>query len=71
MSQQTVTGDGGTCFGDSGGPVFWEPEDGPRILVSVTSWGVPYCTASVFYYRVDIPETLDFLESIIIDLEED
>lgn len=69
MSQQTVTGDGGTCYGDSGGPVFWEQEDGTDILVAVTSWGVPYCTTAVFYYRVDIPETLDFIDDVVESLE--
>lgn len=51
---------GGTCFGDSGGPVFWEA-DGTRILVGVTSWGDAVCVSSGFNYRVDIPNTLNFI----------
>ena len=66
-----ATGDGGTCYGDSGGPVFWaDPEgDGAEILVGISSWGDDPCVASGFYYRVDIPETLDFIDNVIGDLK--
>lgn len=69
MSQNQATGDGGTCFGDSGGPAFWTEPDGSEIIVGITSWGDAQCVASAFNYRVDIPETLDFIESVIADLE--
>ena len=69
MSQNQATGDGGTCFGDSGGPAFWAEPDGSEIIVGITSWGDAQCVASAFNYRVDIPETLDFIESVIADLE--
>jgi secreted trypsin-like serine protease len=65
MSQNQATGDGGTCGGDSGGPAFWTQEDGSEVLVGITSWGDPYCISTGFNYRVDIPETLDFIESVI------
>ena len=70
LSQNQATGDGGTCYGDSGGPVFWaDPEgDGDEILVGISSWGDDPCVASGFYYRVDIPETLDFIDNVIGDL---
>jgi hypothetical protein len=62
MSQNQATGDGGTCYGDSGGPAFWtDPLTGVETLVGITSWGDAVCVASAFNYRVDIPETLDFL----------
>jgi hypothetical protein len=51
---------GGTCYGDSGGPVFWEA-DSERILVGITSWGDAVCVSSGFNYRVDIPNTIDFI----------
>ena len=41
-----------------------------EILVGVTSWGDASCVASAFNYRVDIPDTLDFIESAIQGLEE-
>jgi secreted trypsin-like serine protease len=69
MSQNQATDDGGTCGGDSGGPAFWTEPDGNEILVGITSWGDPYCISTGFNYRVDIPETLDFINSVIDSLE--
>jgi secreted trypsin-like serine protease len=69
MSQNQATGDGGTCFGDSGGPAFWTEPDGTEILVGITSWGDANCVATGFNYRVDIPETLDFINDVIASLE--
>jgi secreted trypsin-like serine protease len=68
LSQNQATDDGGTCFGDSGGPAFWTEPDGSEILVGVTSWGDAQCVAAGFNYRVDIPETLDFINSLIANL---
>ena len=65
MSQNQATGDEGTCYGDSGGPAFWVDEKGQEILVGITSWGDTPCVATGFNYRVDIPETLSFVESVI------
>jgi V8-like Glu-specific endopeptidase len=61
MSQLSLKGDGGTCGGDSGGPAFWVDENGNDIVVAVTSWGDPYCIATGFNYRVDVPEILDWI----------
>ena len=69
MSQNQATGDGGTCFGDSGGPAFWTEPDGTEILVGVTSWGDAQCVACGFNYRVDIPDTLDFIDDVIAGLD--
>ena len=69
LSQNHATGDGGTCGGDSGGPAFWVEEDGSEVLVGITSWGDPNCISSGFNYRVDIPETLDFIASVIAGLD--
>ncbi len=68
MSQNQATGDGGTCYGDSGGPAFWTEPDGTEILVGITSWGDAQCVASAFNYRVDIPETLGFIDDMISSL---
>jgi len=69
MSQNQATGDGGTCYGDSGGPAFWkDPETGIETLVGITSWGDVPCVASAFNYRVDIPETLGFIDEVIARL---
>lgn len=71
MSQQRLTGNGGTCFGDSGGPAFYtDPDDGREILVGITSWGDAQCVATSFDYRVDIPDTLNFIREVIDPLEQ-
>jgi secreted trypsin-like serine protease len=62
MSQNQRTGDGGTCYGDSGGPAFWtDPDTGEEILVGITSWGDVPCVAAGFNYRVDTADTLGFI----------
>jgi hypothetical protein len=68
LSQNQATGDGGSCYGDSGGPAFWIEEDGTKILVGITSWGDTPCVATGFNYRVDIPETLGFIDDVIDNL---
>jgi secreted trypsin-like serine protease len=70
MSQNEATGDGGTCSGDSGGPAFWtDPDTGVETLVGITSWGDPNCISTGFNYRVDIPDTLDFINEVIDGLQ--
>lgn len=62
LSQNLATGDGGSCYGDSGGPSFWiDPETEAEILVGITSWGDNPCVATGFNYRVDTADTLDFI----------
>ena len=59
LLQNTIaTGQGGTCFGDSGGPHFWEDT---LTIVSVTSWGDAICRANDMTQRVDIASVLDWL----------
>jgi secreted trypsin-like serine protease len=65
LSQNQATGDGGTCYGDSGGPAFWKEDGGPEILVGITSWGDAVTVATGFYYRVDTADTLDFIEQFL------
>jgi secreted trypsin-like serine protease len=58
LQNPNATGQGGTCFGDSGGPHFWEET---LIIVSVTSWGDAICRAHDMTQRVDIASVLDWL----------
>jgi secreted trypsin-like serine protease len=58
LQNPVSTGTGGTCFGDSGGPHFWEDT---LIIVSVTSWGDAICRSNDMTQRIDIPSVLDFL----------
>jgi secreted trypsin-like serine protease len=67
LSQNQATGDGGTCYGDSGGPAFWTEPGGEEILVGITSWGDAVTVATGFYYRVDTADTLNFIEQFLDD----
>jgi hypothetical protein len=52
---------GGTCFGDSGGPIF---KAGTTVIVAVTSFGISQtCSGSTGGYRMDQQDDLDFLAS--------
>jgi secreted trypsin-like serine protease len=66
LNQNIKKGNGGTCFGDSGGPTFYTAADGSEIVVGITSWGDSQCIATGFNYRVDIPETLGFIAEVFI-----
>lgn len=56
-------GAGGTCFGDSGGPVFL---DDTTTIVGVNSFVLnSNCKGAGFAYRVDIAESLDFVLSYL------
>jgi hypothetical protein len=61
LSMQPSTGDGGTCFGDSGGPHFLGGVNSNQI-VSVPVTGDAMCRATDKTYRLDTPWTRDFLE---------
>lgn len=52
LSQNASTGDGGTCFGDSGGPNFL-PVGGRQILAAITITGDSVCRATNVDYRTD------------------
>ena len=52
---------GGTCFGDSGGPVFYGGDDS-NLLVGVTSYGLnSQCAGTGGVYRIDRADDLDWL----------
>jgi len=56
---------GGTCFGDSGGPVFYGGYDSD-LVVGVTSFGLnANCTGTDFAYRLDIADSMDFLSQFL------
>ncbi len=55
-------GPGGTCFGDSGGPVLHRTDSGTEVIVGVNSFVLnANCKGSAFAYRTDIPDSLNFL----------
>ena len=62
-------GRGGTCSGDSGGPVFYG-ETTSNIIVAVTSFGLnSYCRGVDFAYRTDQTAVLDWIRSITGETE--
>jgi len=56
-------GKGGTCNGDSGGPVFVGGiESESDLIVAVTSFGLnSLCRGTDFAYRIDQPEVLEWI----------
>lgn len=58
ISQNQATGDGGTCFGDSGGPQFLGSSS---LQVSITVTGDAMCLATNVDYRIDTPAARAFL----------
>ena len=59
-SQNPATGDGGACFGDSGGPQFFT-FDGTTYIISITITGDAVCRATNVSYRLDGDGARSFL----------
>ncbi|GAA2477681.1 hypothetical protein GCM10010406_12270 [Streptomyces thermolineatus] len=57
-------GNGGACYGDSGGPNFAEL-DGKRVLVATTITGDSPCYATNVVYRLDAPGARAFLAPFV------
>lgn len=59
--------EGGSCFGDSGGPVFLQDGDnhpaiGEHVIIGIVSWGYsPNCTGADWSYRADRDEVHEFV----------
>jgi hypothetical protein len=60
LSQNWATGNGGTCFGDSGGPNFFN-YNGARLLAAITITGDAVCRSTNVTYRLDTAPARDFL----------
>ena len=60
LSQNPSTGNGGTCYGDSGGPNFLGGA-GSNLLVATTITGDTACRSTNVDYRLDTPGARDFL----------
>jgi secreted trypsin-like serine protease len=65
QTQGNGNGRGGTCSGDSGGPVFLGgPES--NLIVGVTSFGLnALCRGTDFAYRIDTAEVLAWINSFL------
>lgn len=74
LSQNLNKDDGGTCYGDSGGPTLYPifDEEGnliTEIVVAVVSTGDGACMTTGLNYRIDTPTSLDFIYAVIDNLE--
>jgi hypothetical protein len=60
-NQKDSRADGGSCFGDSGGPVFHQ-----GLLVGDTSFGASqFCRSAGAYYRLDTDDARMFLDDYV------
>lgn len=62
MSQNPATGDGGACFGDSGGPNFLGTTD---VIAAITVSGDSVCRATNVTYRLDTESARNFLKNYV------
>ena len=61
-------GRGGTCSGDSGGPVFYPANIDSNVIVAVTSFGLnAWCRGTDFAYRTDTQDVHDWIRETIKD----
>jgi hypothetical protein len=60
LSQNNSTGNGGTCFGDSGGPNFLTL-NGQQLIASITITGDTACRSTNVVYRLDTVSAQGFL----------
>ncbi|HKO57948.1 MAG TPA: S1 family peptidase [Thermoanaerobaculia bacterium] len=66
LSQNIHTGDGGTCYGDSGGPNFLgASRTETNIVAGTTITGDSLCKATNVIYRLDTPSARDFLRAFV------
>jgi len=65
LSQNPATGNGGTCYGDSGGPNFLDI-NGTRTLAAVTITGDTRCRSTNVDYRLDTASARQFLASYVL-----
>jgi hypothetical protein len=59
LMNASATGEGGDCYGDSGGPKFLDGNPN-MILATVTTGDIP-CRATTWSWRLDTPEARGFL----------
>jgi secreted trypsin-like serine protease len=62
ISMNPATGDGGTCYGDSGGPNFLGDTD---VIAAITITGDAVCRATNVVYRLDTESARTFLSQYV------
>lgn len=59
LMQAAATGEGGDCYGDSGGPKFLEGN--PTMVLATVTTGDYVCRSTTWDWRLDTPEARGFL----------
>jgi secreted trypsin-like serine protease len=62
LSMNPSTGNGGACYGDSGGPHFLDDSD---MVVSLTVTGDAWCRATDVTYRLDTDSARSYLSQFV------
>ena len=62
ISMNPATGDGGTCYGDSGGPNFLGDTD---VIAAITITGDAICRSTNVDYRLDTASARSFLDDYV------
>jgi V8-like Glu-specific endopeptidase len=66
LSQNPATGNGGTCYGDSGGPNFLGAgSTETNIIAGITITGDALCKSTNVIYRLDTESARDFLNQYV------
>ena len=66
LANPAATGEGGTCFYDSGGPHFFALEgEGSNLVIALQSGGDMNCQAANWSQRLDMPQVLTFLAPFV------
>ena len=66
ISQNPATGNGGTCYGDSGGPNFLGAgQDETNIVAATTITGDMFCHSTNVTYRTDTASARNFLGQFV------
>lgn len=66
LSQNQAVGNGGTCYGDSGGPNFWGAgTTETSMLAGTTITGDAQCVATNVIYRLDTVAAREFLGQFV------
>ncbi len=66
LSQNPATGNGGTCYGDSGGPNFLGAGDtATDIIAGITITGDMFCKSTNVIYRLDTDSARSFLAPFV------
>ncbi|MBN1640037.1 MAG: trypsin-like serine protease [Anaerolineae bacterium] len=55
-------GSGGSCYGDSGGPLFHKDTN---VVGAIVSWGITPCIGVDYQFRMDTAAALDFVREYV------